>query len=515
MDAHVFRRLAAELTPLLTGAAVSKIYNLSAHTLLLVLASPAASQKLYLIFHYGRDNPAIFLVPAKPVTPEHPDAPVMRLRKYIQGKRIRKVFCNWVNRSLALDFSGLQNTLFLTLELTPPPARPGAGLHPVLPPDFAQDPVWPDPCAVGTLADEIWRDYPVLTPMLRKTLPLIEPREQAALLVDLQAGAGDLFVYEERQPAVNETRASPPQLTAWPLPEALRAGRIEQVFESALAAAGYCYAAEAMNSHNLPAEAQARQTEARQRKRLRRLEGKLEAEEAKLREWCAKKEDALLLQANLHVWPKNHKAESVTVAGPQGDRAIELDPLSTVQENMERFFHLAARGKRGLAHLAERRAALQTERHKPALGRQAENNAKNQGHTPSKDARHKNISFFTTSQGFTVMRGRNAEGNQALLKLAANHDFWLHAKDGPSAHSILRRDHALAEVPEESLLEAAGLTALKSAWKNDSKAEIMLALVRDVRPVKGGRPGAVFVDKVQAVLTVIPDPALETRLAQA
>ncbi|MDO9633045.1 MAG: hypothetical protein Q7I92_14190, partial [Humidesulfovibrio sp.] len=69
------------------------------------------------------------------------------------------------------------------------------------------------------------------------------------------------------------------------------------------------------------------------------------------------------------------------------------------------------------------------------------------------------------------------------------------------------------EVPEASLLEAAGLCALKSYRKDDAKAEVLCALVRDVRKVKGAAIGSVAVDHIQATLLVALDPTLETRLA--
>ena len=122
---------------------------------------------------------------------------------------------------------------------------------------------------------------------------------------------------------------------------------------------------------------------------------------------------------------------------------------------------------------------------------------------------HKDVSRFKSSDGLVILRGRNANGNRALLKIASPHDYWFHSQNGPSAHTVLRRAHALVEAPEASLLEAAGLTALKSAWKNDSRAEIIMALVRDVRPLKGGAPGQVLVDKILRTLVVRPDAELE------
>ncbi|MDL2314302.1 hypothetical protein LJC36_04915, partial [Desulfovibrio sp. OttesenSCG-928-C14] len=46
------------------------------------------------------------------------------------------------------------------------------------------------------------------------------------------------------------------------------------------------------------------------------------------------------------------------------------------------------------------------------------------------------------------------------------------------------------------------LSGLKSWRKNDDKAEIISALVKDVRPLKGGAPGSVLVSRQQASFMV-------------
>ena len=66
----------------------------------------------------------------------------------------------------------------------------------------------------------------------------------------------------------------------------------------------------------------------------------------------------------------------------------------------------------------------------------------------------KQVQAFRSSDGFLILRGRDTRGNALALKLAAPHDYWLHTADGPSAHVIIRRDHAGQEVPERTLREA-------------------------------------------------------------
>ena len=79
-------------------------------------------------------------------------------------------------------------------------------------------------------------------------------------------------------------------------------------------------------------------------------------------------------------------------------------------------------------------------------------------------------------------------------------------------HVILRRDYPDQPVPEQSLMEAATLCALKSYRKDDAKAEVLLARVKDVRKVKGAAIGSVAVDEVERTLLVGLDQEMEERL---
>jgi predicted ribosome quality control (RQC) complex YloA/Tae2 family protein len=117
-----------------------------------------------------------------------------------------------------------------------------------------------------------------------------------------------------------------------------------------------------------------------------------------------------------------------------------------------------------------------------------------------------------SSDGFTILRGRSAQGNQVLLKLARAHDLWLHVHGGPGAHVVIRRESLAREIPERTMQEAGALAAVKSWKKNEQKAEIITALVKDVLPVKGGSPGAVLVGKIKQGFMVIVEHELEARL---
>ncbi|MBS5050476.1 MAG: DUF814 domain-containing protein, partial [Desulfovibrionaceae bacterium] len=124
----------------------------------------------------------------------------------------------------------------------------------------------------------------------------------------------------------------------------------------------------------------------------------------------------------------------------------------------------------------------------------------------------KQVQAFRSGDGFLLLRGRDTRGNALALKLAAPHDYWLHTADGPSAHVIIRRDHAGQEVPERTLAEAGALAALKSRLRDEARAEIQYSLAKYIHPMKKAAPGMVRIDKSEGTFWVSPDRDLEEKL---
>ena len=124
----------------------------------------------------------------------------------------------------------------------------------------------------------------------------------------------------------------------------------------------------------------------------------------------------------------------------------------------------------------------------------------------------KNVQLFISEDGFALLRGRDAKGNLAARKLAAPHDIWLHADNGPGSHVIIRRAHGGQPVPERTLDQAGGLAACKSWQRDAASARIIYAEVRHVKPLRNAPAGTVRIDKVFASREVPVDHALETRL---
>ena len=271
-------------------------------------------------------------------------------------------------------------------------------------------------------------------------------------------------------------------------------------------------------------------------KRLDKLLDKLDREEVRLASLRDRQADALLLQGQLYRFGPEEKRASVTLDGPGGPRELALEPRLTVRENMAALFHQAARGRRGLEHLVERRAAVRAEKNaavaamlqrEAALNGTGDTGSAYTGHAgrgaarPERAARPgagrpsglpKQVQAFRSGDGFLLLRGRDTRGNALALKLAAPHDYWLHTADGPSAHVIIRRDHAGQEVPERTLAEAGALAALKSRLRDEARAEIQYSLAKYIHPMKKAAPGMVRIDKSEGTFWVSPDRDLEEKL---
>lgn len=522
MDAHLFRRCCDALTPLLQGARLEKLQEPAPG--LLALTFFGGGRKRLLCLRHGRKDPFLFVTEQRLTAGIAPSAAVMRLRKYAAGRRVAAcVPCYWARQLWLLPAgSGSASLPWLVLDL-----REGPGLR-FLAPDATPEeerPAWPEPQELAAALQD-WRSWPVLTPALRRTLALLEPPEQWALLEDLRQGGGDIFLYAL---AGGPCRA----VSAWPLPAPLREG-LRMAAEAAQARA----VTEQGGDDILPlleragadlvlarlaadAAKEADRPLSRRETKLRRLLDKLREEEARLTGMCAAGADALALQAELWRWPADLRAPSVKVsAGAHGPaREIALDPRYSVREAMIRFFHTAARGKRGLVHLGERRAALEAElaalRAARGLGLPVSAPASAGASADVAGlaaAAPRNVQVFVSEDGFVLLRGARRQGQpgrpqagRAARHLAARGKRSRRARHYPPAH-------AGQEVPARTLDQAGSLAAGKSWQKDAARARIQYAEVRHVKPLRRAPAGTVRVDKVLASREVPVDPGLETQL---
>lgn len=117
---------------------------------------------------------------------------------------------------------------------------------------------------------------------------------------------------------------------------------------------------------------------------------------------------------------------------------------------------------------------------------------------------------LTASDGTPLLVGKNNRQNDLLtFKTAGPHDIWLHTKDIPGSHVILRCGSA-APTPE-ALAEAAQLAAWHSQARQSSHVPVDYTRRRYVKKPSGAKPGFVIYEQ-QTTLTITPDAALIERL---
>ncbi|MHB8756435.1 MAG: Rqc2 family fibronectin-binding protein [Bacillota bacterium] len=118
---------------------------------------------------------------------------------------------------------------------------------------------------------------------------------------------------------------------------------------------------------------------------------------------------------------------------------------------------------------------------------------------------------FVTSSGKEVLVGRNNRQNDLLtLKTARPDDLWLHVKDIPGSHVILRRDPA-GDFTEDDLVEGPNQAAYHSRGRQSSRVPVDYAARSHVRKPSGARPGMVIYDHHRTVY-VTPEAAEVERL---
>jgi hypothetical protein len=496
MDALFFRAISAELAALFPGGRIGKIgmpaegfWSIEHHV-------PGAWWKYVLLRSDAREG-VIFPSAAKPDNPGEAPARAMWLRKRLSGRCVTCGLADWRSRRLALELTPGEGR-YLILDLVH-----GLSLAGELPPGFGEEPVWPEleaalaePAASG--------QSPFLSRPVRRALAGLPAAEGQRLWVSLQAAAA---------PAWRALVSRPELALAVGLPEGFEPSL--GPLDAARAAGQAAYFGALTRLAEAAAVAEAKTTA----KRAKRLRERLDSERTRLEGLLAMRETADAVAARLDRLDPRAKLARLD---RDGEAALDLDPSLTVIENMERFYKLAAKGKRGLAHLAAREAALasgapDTPGKSPATGRAGKPGAA-AGKAPGRAAAKSQAiqaRRYLTSDGFVALRGKNAQANHLLLaKAASPFDYWFHAEGGPGAHVILKRDHPGIEFPRRAVEEAAALAGLAGWEREAAKARVICAQVKDVRHIKGAALGAVAVDKVLESLRVNLDPSLETRLRQ-
>ena len=117
---------------------------------------------------------------------------------------------------------------------------------------------------------------------------------------------------------------------------------------------------------------------------------------------------------------------------------------------------------------------------------------------------------YYSSDGTLILVGKNNNQNDQLTMRTANKsDWWLHTKDIPGSHVVIRNDDPNAETIEE----AAHLAAYHSKFSMSSSVPVDYTQIKNVHKPNGAKPGYVIYDNQQTIF-ITPDKKLIKRLKQ-
>ena len=227
-----------------------------------------------------------------------------------------------------------------------------------------------------------------------------------------------------------------------------------------------------------------------------------------------------LLTANLHSVPKGAREISLPDYYTGGMRMIPLNETLTAAQNAQQYFkrYRKAHTARKLAgeqrdkalldirqleealyfledaassqDIADIRASL----HEAGLVKKGSAARKARKDEPTQPLR------FVSDEGFVIEVGRNSRQNEQLLKDARGEDLWLHAKDVPGSHVLVKAQGRA--IPEATRLLAARLAAYHSKARGH-QVQVDYTLRKNVKKTPGGGPGLVHYTGEKSVVAAM------------
>ncbi len=235
-----------------------------------------------------------------------------------------------------------------------------------------------------------------------------------------------------------------------------------------------------------------------------------------------------LLTANMHMVKRgDKKVEVINYYDEDGGTVlIELNPQKTPSENAQAYFKRYSKAKNSISVLEEQiRMAHQEIAYLEQLIQQLTSASprdieeireelEEEGYIKKRRKKKKSkptkpqLDAYVSSDGTEILVGKNNKQNEYLTnKLAARGETWLHTKDIPGSHVVIRSK----EYTEETLLEAANLAAYFSKARESGSVPVDYTEVRHVKKPNGAKPGFVTYDQ-QNTLYVTPDQDLIFRM---
>lgn len=239
-----------------------------------------------------------------------------------------------------------------------------------------------------------------------------------------------------------------------------------------------------------------------------------------------------LLTANLFMAEKGMK--ELTVVNYYDEEGasvtIPLDPRKTPSENAQKYFTKYQKAKNsvkiikeqieiaaeeaayfeGLLQQIEAASPKDIEEIREELIEGGYIRARQRKQNKNKQNLKPVLEKYISSDGMEILAGKNNKQNDYLTnKVAGRDEIWLHTKDIPGSHVVIRSK----EPSEETILEAANIAAYFSKARNSSSVPVDFTKVRHVKKPSGAKPGFVIYEQQQTVY-VTPDEDMILKMKQ-
>ena len=178
---------------------------------------------------------------------------------------------------------------------------------------------------------------------------------------------------------------------------------------------------------------------------------------------------------------------------------ISVDPSLSLGENIANYYRNYSRLKATYEKSLENGEALQKLLdQKQAYYEQLANSSDEilkealKGDSPKGVTPEKQVGLTFKSGIFTILVGRNAQENEALLRRAVRgNDWWLHTRDYSGGYVFIKSIRGKS-IPLETLLDGGNLALHYSKGRSGGSGDLYYTQVKYLKRVKGGKVGLVL-----------------------
>ena len=257
-------------------------------------------------------------------------------------------------------------------------------------------------------------------------------------------------------------------------------------------------------------------------KKNMRILSLLEDEALEKQDFIKYKEQGDILAASIYTLKRGMTSLTTYDFYNNKEISIPLDPQITPQENLEKLYKKYNKLKRGMEANKRRFIEINEELNYLNSIKLFIDNSSNtdnlkliqeelisQGYIKlqqKKGNRKKQIKEIGYGvlefEGFKILYGRNnIENDNLTFKVASKEDIWLHSKNIPGSHVIIKAN----EITEEMLLKGAEVAAYFSKSSPGDKISVDYTKKRYINKPKGSKPGFVTYENEKNILIEKPN----------